>query len=101
MRKFGIGLPSLVICGLLLLPAYSANKTVVKTVKPPPPPDYFPLGKDYWWQYQTSASTGDSEFELKVVNIEKKPDETYVYQIHTQPKSASSMGAGGFDEWYV
>jgi hypothetical protein len=90
-----------VASGLWTQACAAPNRPTVKRL--PPPPDYFPLSKDYWWKYQTTATTGDSAFQTKVVSVEKRPDGTYVYDLHTQPDAAttSTAGAPGFDEWYV
>lgn len=68
-------------------------------VQEPPPPDYFPLSKDYWWKYESSATTGKSGYDVKVVDVEKQPDGTVVYDLNTT--LMGPLSKSGFDEWYV
>jgi hypothetical protein len=45
--------------------------------KKEPPPDYFPLRANDWWKYRSTTGAGQqSEFTMKVANVEKTPDGT-------------------------
>lgn len=48
--------------------------------KVPPPPDYFPLKKGDWWQYRSTNVSGETTGStMRVVDIEKQPDQSIRY----------------------
>ena len=50
----------------------------------PPPPDYFPLRVADWWKYRSTTADGkQSEFNIKVLGVDKQPDGTSLYQVET------------------
>jgi hypothetical protein len=58
---------------LALLPL--ATTSAFAQTKKEPPPDYFPLRANDWWKYRSTTGAGQqSEFTMKVANVEKTPD---------------------------
>jgi hypothetical protein len=99
MQKFSI-------CFLVLLFVCSlAWQALAAPERPKPvPPDYFPLRKDYWWRYQSDATTGASTFKVLVVAAELQPDQIVWWHVHTESAGmggANASSAAGFDDWYT
>ncbi|CAN5137265.1 hypothetical protein BH10CYA1_BH10CYA1_58280 [soil metagenome] len=88
----------------------AANKPAVKK-QLPPPPDYFPVrikdseGKpiEWWWKYTFVKSNLNGkpmekkpvDFKVQVVNAEKQPDETILWQLDTTSPEMKIIR-----EWY-
>jgi hypothetical protein len=73
-----------------IAPAFSQQKPKPKE----PPPDYFPLRVNDWWKYKSTATTGTSEFTIKVLNVEKQTDGTTLYEVETL------AGKFAIHDWY-
>jgi hypothetical protein len=102
MRKFSIILLILfaaISVASLALAAPKKHLPVPKKI----PPDYFPLQKDYWWRYQTGATTGASTFKVSILAGELQPDKSIWWHVHTVSAGmtgANAPSAAGFDDWY-
>jgi hypothetical protein len=75
-----------VLALLLALVACAASSPALGLQKPKakePPPDYFPLRAGDWWKYKSTATTGTSEFTIKVLKADKQADGTTLFEVET------------------
>lgn len=66
-------------------------------VKKPPPPDYYPLRLNDWWQYRTTNSFSQTmDYKVKVIAAEVQPDKTVIYETLTE-----GLGKYPIHDWYI
>lgn len=104
-------LSALALTAITTVSADAANNAAVKK-KEPPPPDYFPLrikdseGRpiEWWWKYTFTkfnmngapADKKPVDFKVQVINAEKQPDETTLWQLDTTSPAMKTI-----HEWYM
>ncbi|MGL5080426.1 MAG: hypothetical protein ACRC8A_02955 [Microcoleaceae cyanobacterium] len=76
IKKFWIWVVLFVTMFLLTITTTSAQYPEV------PPPDYFPLPVGAVWNYESTSHTGGkSNWSQKVLQLEKQPDGSFLYQV--------------------
>ncbi|CAN5186258.1 hypothetical protein BH11CYA1_BH11CYA1_33970 [soil metagenome] len=76
--------------------AASGAPPAVKTIKKPPPPDYFPVRWKYSWQYQTTTADGKkTTFSMKDIHDDKQEDGSIWHQLQIETSPTQK-----FSDWY-